>query len=218
MSIIEKYIGIIKSLTDNGIEFRTCFFISEHTAITAKHVVDKGNVDYTLKANNKIVSFKQEQISDSESNNYDIINFNEIIFDYFEYDSVKFNINFQIQDTQALPWSSIGYVQENGEIYKKHIGGSFCSKCLEKYEYVLSDPKPQRQTYKGMSGSPVIINNLIVGVLQVQEFVEGKPENLYITSSREFAELLDFRLNPKDVYNNILIPKKFMMVYSTYPV
>ena len=208
MSIIEKYIGIIKSLTDNGIEFGTCFFISEHTAITAKHVVDKGNVDYTLEANNRIVSFKQEQISDSESNNYAIINFNEIIFDYYEYDSIKFNINFQIQDAQALPWSSIGYVQENGKICKKHIGGNFCSKCLEKYEYVLSSPIPLRQTYKGMSGSPVIINNLIVGVLQVQEFVEGKPENLYITSSREFAGLLDYRLNPEDVYNNILISKK----------
>ena len=208
MSIIEKYIGIIKSPTDNGIEFGTCFFISEHTAITAKHVVDKGNIDYTLEANNRIVSFKQEQISDSESNNYAIINFNEIIFDYYEYDSIKFNINFQIQDTQALPWSSIGYVQENGKICKKHIGGNFCSKCLEKYEYVLSSPIPLRQTYKGMSGSPVIINNLIVGVLQVQEFVEGKPENLYITSSREFAGLLDYRLNPEDVYNNILISKK----------
>lgn len=208
MSIIEKYIGIIKSLTDNGIEFGTCFFISEHTAITAKHVVDKGNVDYTLEANNKIVSFKQEQISDSESNNYAIINFNEIIFDYYEYDSIKFNINFQIQGTQELPWSTIGYVQGEEGICKKHIGGSFCSQCLDEFDCVLSTPTPQRQTYKGMSGSPVIINDVIVGLLQVQEYVEGKPENLYISSSREFAELLDSRLIPKDIYNNILISKK----------
>ena len=208
MSAIEKYLGIIKSTTDSGIDFGTCFFISEHTAVTAKHVVDKENVDYTLEANNKIISFKQEQISVFKSNNYAIINFNEIIFDNYEYDSVKFNLSFQIHDTQALLWSAIGYVQENGEICKKHIGGSFCSQCLETYECVLSIPTPRRQTYRGMSGSPVIINDLIVGLLQVQEFVEDMPENLYVSSSREFAELLDSRLVPGNIYNNTLISKK----------
>ena len=207
MNVIEKYVGLIKSY-NNGTNFGTCFFISEHTAITAKHVVDKDNEKFTIEANNKSISINQDQISYNESNNYAIINFNESVFEYYEYNSVKFNINLQIQGTQMLPWSTIGYVREDEGISKKHIGGCFCSQCLEIYECVLSTPTPRRQTYKGMSGSPVIVNDLIVGLLQVQEFVEDMPENLYVSSSREFAELLDSRLVPGNIYNNTLIPKK----------
>ena len=208
MNMIEKYIGIIKSSTNKGINFGTCFFISEHMAITAKHVVDKDSVSFIIEANNISISINQNQISYNETNNYAIINFNESVFDYYDYNSVKLNINFQIQGTQELPWSTIGYVRGEEGICKKHIGGSFCSQCLDEFDCVLSTPTPQRQTYEGMSGSPVIINDVIVGLLQVQEYVEGKPENLYISSSREFAELLDSRLIPKDIYNNILISKK----------
>lgn len=206
---INDYIGYLNiEFGPKEPESGTCFFIDNKTIVTASHVTNKDNITKLILGYNDT-----EYIINSKKY---IINYkNDCAIIYLYDENIAgpstplsgINISFHIDKYKALNWQSIGYQFPGSGPQKTHIDGRLCDISDNKFDYICSNIIIEQPTYAGMSGSPVIINNSVVGILQAQDYIDGTSKNLYFSSIKIIESYLNKESVLKSVYNNIPFEK-----------
>ena len=211
----ERYIGYIHAPhPKGGKESGTCFFVNANTAIAAAHTFDDTCEPYSL-----YIHGNEYRFGNSDLRLLDqcaIIELKDTPFESYDSKAVSYNLDFNLNCTTNITWEACGYAIENEEETKRYISGQLCSYCPDNYLCVLSQPEPRYPSYCGMSGSPVFINGLLVGILQREQCIQGVPENLYLSAAEEFRSVIPEDAICKYIYNNKFIPPKdYSIQYST---
>ena len=180
---MEDYILKVNSYVNDGeIEFGTGIAIDTNLVITPSHVVigEKN----TIIMNEEV--FEASIISSNE--HFSVLKINENIFTY----ATVFSEDEILDDDSE--WYIHGYIsetQEPHEVIGNGIHRSLIRSGIEKWNCILQNISAgAKNNYSGLSGSPVISHNRIVGILQCQEVVEGKPIELKMASVSMFKDLL----------------------------
>ena len=211
----ERYIGYIHAPhPKGGKESGTCFFVNANTAIATAHTFDDTCEPYSL-----FIHGNEYHFGNSDLRLLDkcaIIELKDTPFENYDSKAVSYNLDFNLNCTTNIIWEAFGYAIENDEETKRYISGQLCSYCPDNYLCVLSQPEPRYPSYCGMSGSPVFIHGLLVGILQREQCIQGIPENLYLSAAEEFRRVIPDDAICKFIYNNKYIPPKdYSKKYST---
>lgn len=209
MLVYEKYIGYIKTQDQNRCAvYGTCFFISANKAVAAAHTFDNTCEPYTIHISGCDYSFTKDDIETPENTQCAILSLEQSVFPDYDISLFSYNLNFNISRVEDYIWNTSGYFMESSDLMKMYrLSGTQCSVSSDDYLCCLIDPRPKSLSYHGMSGSPVFINDLLVGILQVEEYGYDTVENLYLSSATEFKEHLPESAIKKDVYHNQQIPR-----------
>ena len=209
MLVYEKYIGYIKTQDQNRCAvYGTCFFISANKAVAAAHTFDNTCEPYTIHISGCDFSFTKDDIEIPENTQCAILTLEQSVFPDYDISLFSYNLNFNITRAEDYIWNTSGYYMESSDLMKMHrLSGTKCSVSSDDYLCCLINPRPKSLSYHGMSGSPVFINDLLVGILQVEEYGYDTVENLYLSSATEFMEHLHKSAIKKDVYHNQQIPR-----------
>lgn len=180
---MKDYILKVKSYRNDGeIEFGTGIAIAMNLVITPSHVVigEKHSV---------IVENQEIKASIQNSNDH----FTILKLDI---NSLKYATTFsddEILDDESK-WCVFGYIsvsQVPHEITGVGFHVNTTNSGTENWNCILQNTLTgAKNNYSGLSGSPVISHNRIVGILQCQEVVEGKPIELKMASVSMFKDLL----------------------------
>lgn len=122
-----------------------------------------------------------------------------------DFNEKVFNTSFSIKTNTPLPWEAHGYLEENRRY--NPVYGDYCQPGHDKNTYFIYDIKNTHSTYSSMSGSPVIINDMIVGLLQEQKTLQNIPNALNFTTFDEIKDSLKSEMTFKGIYNNIHFEK-----------
>lgn len=182
---MEDYILKVKSYkNDDGIEYGTGIAVAKNLVITPSHVVI-GEKHTIIICENE---FEVSVISDNDLFSILKVKNDDIVLTYattFSYD--------EILDDDSK-WDIHGYIseaQEPHEVTGKGIHLSSVRNGIENWNSILLNISAgAKNNYSGLSGSPVISQNRIVGIIQRQEVVEGKPIVLKMASVSMFKDLL----------------------------
>ncbi len=184
---MERYIVRVKSVIDeNKTEYGTGLFVSNDLVICPSHIVI-GEKHYVIIDDKCIIA---TILSEAES--FSLLRINEKV-PYFASDFS----DDEVLDTDSL-WNIHGFIteiQEPHEITGKgiHISDT-CSESAKWNGILQSIMSGKKNTYKGLSGSPVYSNNRIVGILQCEEIIDGEATELKMATVDRFKTLL-----PSDV-------------------
>ena len=209
MLAYEKYIGYIKTQDHDGrIVYGTCFFIGANKVVAAAHTFNNTCEPYTIHISGCDFSFTKDDIEIPENTQCAILTLEQSVFPDYDISLFSYNLNFNITRAEDYIWNTSGYYMESSDLMKMHrLSGTKCSVSSDDYLCCLINPRPKSSSYHGMSGSPVFINDLLVGILQVEEYGYDTVENLYLSSATEFMEHLPKSAIKKDVYHNQQIPR-----------
>ena len=188
MLVYEKYIGYIKTQDQNRCAvYGTCFFISANKAVAAAHTFDNTCEPYTIHISGCDYSFTKDDIETPENTQCAILTLEQSVFPDYDISLFSYNLNFNISRVEDYIWNTSGYFMESSDLMKMYrLSGTQCSVSSDDYLCCLIDPRPKSLSYHGMSGSPVFIKDLLVGILQVEEYGYDTVENLYLSSATEF--------------------------------
>jgi len=171
--------------------YGTAFLISNQLAITAAHVVDEGNdtnilLTFYIEENDIEVKGKALNLQESLDNNIDavIIQLDKPV-DFFDQEVLFIRPS---RFPEKTPWKSYAYAvkKEYDEPLRGYINNSISHKRETKWdidihcENSLSD-------YKGASGSPLIINEKIAGII-----IQQTNNTLVAVSTRKLKEFLEW--------------------------
>ena len=190
---MERYIVRVKSVIDeNKTEYGTGLFVSNELVICPSHIVI-GEKHYVIIDDKCIIA---TILSEAES--FSLLRINEKV-PYFASDFS----DDEVLDTDSL-WNIHGFIteiQDPHEITGKgiHISDthSESAKCNGILQSIISGKK---NTYKGLSGSPVYSNNRIVGILQCEEIIDGAATELKMATVDKFKTLLP---------SNVIAPNEY---------
>lgn len=178
----------VNKFNKEDIELGTGFFIEKNIIITASHVIDKyynKSSDYLInitpikaKIDRKITVGK---VLECEKNNYvailqleeDIENINPLKFT-LGYDIKRGDEYFAFGHPQSK--RLIGYPVENKIATSINEGQS------TKVNWDLNLTSERIEDFKGFSGSPVIVNNMLVGIVQTESEANGKTISIGMSS------------------------------------
>ena len=167
---IKDYIGnIYVYYTKEQSSIGTAFFIDGETIVTAAHVIR-----YNKNIEKFIIEYKNEKynIENKDTKIVDefaIIRCNDLVKVLPDIPLSRFNISFQIDSFKNIDWEAFGFKSMGAGGLFCHLSGSGCDKNYCKYDYKLTNLNICETTYSGMSGSPVMINGMIVGILQAED-------------------------------------------------
>ncbi len=195
---MEDYILKVKSYRNDGeIECGTGIAIATNLVITPSHVVI-GEKHTIIMAENEI-----EASIISKNDNFSILKTYDNILTY-----VTVFSDDEILDADSK-WYIHGYIseaQEPHEVTGKGIHHSFVRSGIENWNCILQNILAgAKNNYSGLSGSPVISKNRIVGILQCQEIADGARTELKMASVSMFKDLL----TPDVIATNEYIEKLF---------
>lgn len=180
---MEDYILKVKSYKNNGeIEFGTGIAIDTNLVITPSHVV--------IGERHSVIVEDQEINATIQNSN------NHFTILKLDINSLKYATAFsddEILDDESK-WCVFGYIsvsQVPHEITGVGFHVNTTNSGIENWNCILQNTLTGvKNNYSGLSGSPVISHNRIVGILQCQEVVEGKPIELKMASVSMFKDLL----------------------------
>ncbi|NFM45312.1 trypsin-like peptidase domain-containing protein [Clostridium botulinum] len=178
----EEYLLKINSYNDGIlIEKGTGILISNKLIITAEHVVC-GNEHEVCLGDTKI---EAEEIKRA----------NSVVLLKLK-NECNFNIANIFCEDEILDknseWIAKGFISSNQLMHSVTGIGVIKGTTEENiWDYYLTDIKSgQSQNYSGMSGSPVLCNNRIIGILQMQQINENGALGIEMSSVAMFRELL----------------------------
>lgn len=180
---MKDYILKVKSYRNDGeIEFGTGIAIAMNLVITPSHVVI---------GEKHSVILENQEIKASIQNSNDHFTILKL-----DINSLKYATTFsddEILDDESK-WCVFGYIsvsQVPHEITGVGFHVNTTNSGTENWNCILQNTLTgAKNNYSGLSGSPVISHNRIVGILQCQEVVEGKPIELKMASVSMFKDLL----------------------------
>ena len=201
------YIGILKEAGNIGPEkYGNAFFISPDSIITANHTVDN------LKDSNGVVLMLGDRELPIDINRFDpydsldiaIYHFSERIFNRFEdYSFNTANSSFNLVD---YPWQVKGHLKEKTG-YGSFLFSGNRFDLQSPSSIIISGGQSSRAELYGLSGSPVFINNMIVGIVQTAVVRSGEPIIGMIPIKYIENHIADF-LKENNVYSFQAFPPK----------
>ena len=201
-----NYIGMLKNNSDEfGKVSGNGFFISPDTIVTAKHVIEELPEDecaffYQGK------EFKVNPSNVDTIDEYDlaVVRFDTDIVDFFE-EQYAFNTKETFED-ESLFWEMMGYFSHGNYGEKKYLSGRSISgydrDCL-----VCSNFNQPVVELRSMSGSPVIINQMIIGVFIEQAKAYATISHIIIVPISAIAGNISESLKRNNIFNHKEIPK-----------
>lgn len=168
---------------------------AEHILNGSRHIVVLGGVEKSAVIEKKnqtaallkiLPESKQEEVS-GQADNREGVAADERIKDT---DRIKFTEEELL--TEDVPWKVDGFITDEQTTHQMTGTGLLYTECPEQAaDYKLKNIESgYAGNYQGLSGSPVICRNRIVGILQVQNFMERGLLGVEMSSINLFAELL----------------------------
>lgn len=199
---IKKYIGYI---SDGNRQFGNCFVIDKNKAVTATHVVKHQEGLAFFHCNGIKISFDKTKLR--ERKHITVIEFETDVFNWFDSSELRINVDFEANAPEQ-EWISFGYLPCRDEADFSRIGGRGFKEWSDKYPVVLCNPYIQNGSCAGMSGAPVVVEQMIVGVLQAEDINNDEiVENLYFSPIRECTNDINIACIQGNVFHNICFPK-----------
>ena len=203
---IRDYICSISIISNSGkCECSKCgsgFFIYKHCLVTARHVLKDGkgtdNTTVCIKYKNETYTLNDCNLEFTDS--FILVRFGQNIDTLPEFDEKVFNIAFFVEKECPVSWEAHGFLELSRSYHATY--GTYCQNGSDRNNYILSGIKIIDSDYKSMSGSPVVINNMIVGILQKENTTSGVPNSLIFTTLDEIADRLKPETIQERVYNN----------------
>lgn len=225
-------IECVNKLNKDDIELGTGFFVEKNVIITASHVIDK----YYNNSSNYLINItpikakidrkiKVEKVLECKRNNFvTILQLEENIETITP---LKFTLGYNLK--RGDEYFSFGYPQCKrliGYMVENKIATSINENQSRKVNWDLNLTNERIEDFKGFSGSPVIVNNMLVGIVQTQSEANGKTisigmssidiMNNYITKKyyKKYDEILEIQRlknsNQKKIYTIDDIDKKLL--------
>jgi len=185
----------------------TGFLISNKLILTAFHVVkkyEKETIDITFESNDKEFNVKLHDLIDEKYKKLDIaiLELDNFIENYNHIAIVDIPLNTKLE-WQTRGYPSITSVAENILINNDTYINEQRSELHEQSDIHLNINK-KLDDYSGFSGSPLIVNNNVVGIIKKKFDERGVSKELRGLSNKYFIELLE-KVGVK-VHNQFLIP------------
>lgn len=215
-------IECVNKLDNTDIDLGTGFFVEKNIVITASHVIDKyyeNSTDYLIyvKPINANInnSIRVEKVFESERNNFvAILQLEETIEDI---SFLKFTVGYKIK--RGDDYFSFGHPiskRQSGYPIENKVAIPLNENQSKKVNWDLNLSGERLEDFKGFSGSPVIIDDMLIGLVQTESDANGKTISIGMSSidimkdfisddyCEKFDDLLDFKkfisLNPKKIY------------------
>lgn len=189
--IFDKLTNNICKIISSEDSHGTGFLISEKLIITAYHVVKDCKKIKSKFYNNQIFDVKIHNVIDKEYKKLDIaiLELPELI-PYKHIDIIDCKLN------PKTKWISRGYPSSKSENGENLIDdGNYINAQIETLENgkidLNLDFKQKLDSYNGLSGAPLIVDNNIVGIINSQLDEKGKAKELNGLSIKNFMELFD---------------------------
>ena len=161
---IRKYVGYI---LDKENQSGNCLIIDKNKAVTASHVLAHAEGSFLLYCNGFSFSFDKTALRQKMS--VTVIEFEEDIFEWFDSSALKINADFDAT-TSEQEWVAFGHLPCRDEFDFSRIGGKGFNEWSDRYPFVLHNLYIQNGSCDGMSGSPVVVSGMVVGILQADTF------------------------------------------------
>lgn len=198
-------IECVNKFNKEDVELGTGFFIEKDIIITASHVINKyydNSLDYLInvtpikaKIDRKI---KVGKVLECKRNNFvAILQLEETVETI---NPLKFTLGYNIKREDE--YFSFGHPQCRrlvGYPIENKVATSINENQSKKVNWDLNLTSERVEDFKGFSGSPVIINNMLVGIVQTESEANGKTINIAMSSI--------------DIMNNY-IPEKYYKKYD----
>ena len=172
-------IECVNKVDRNDIELGTGFFVDKNIVITASHVINKyyenpSEYDINIipvKANiDKAIKVKKTV--GSERNNY--ISILELEETVETISPLKFTLGYEIKrDDMYFTFGHPQSARKNGFSMENKVATTINEHQSRKIDWVLNLSGERLENFDGFSGSPVIIDNMLVGIIQT-ESLEGR--------------------------------------------
>jgi len=182
----------------------TGFFISNRFIITNSHVVSK-NADIKVKFYNDENLYKVTLVKiDSKYQKLDIA-FLKVQKEVSFYEYIKIdNRELKREEkwiTRGYPSVKSGRAEEMRN--EKHVIHYHLEELDDEgFDIELNFDTSKWSSYRGLSGSPIVVNNCIVGIITNQQ-IEEKSKELYGLSTKYFKELIDEIIKEEQNKNEI---------------
>ena len=181
-------IECVNKFNKEEIELGTGFFVEKNVIITASHVIDKyydNSSDYLInitpikaKIDKKI---KVEKVLECKRNNFvAILKLEENIETI---NPLKFTLGYNIK--RGDEYFSFGHPQCKrliGYPVENKVATSINANQSRKINWDLDLTSERVEDFKGFSGSPVIVNNMLVGIVQTESEANGKTISIGMSS------------------------------------
>lgn len=195
---IKQYIGYI--IGSNG-ETGSFLVIGKNKVVTAAHVIRPMESPIRYFLNDREIAFTGQTVN--YKNELAVILSNTEVFPTFCPEELKINIFLSPEYGDNTPWKCGGYLPRGGEIEFQQIRGRSFSEGGEEYPVVLLDCILRSPSIVGMSGSPVVINDMVVGILQAEDLNnDGIVENLYLSPISDIVDDLDEQCIQPNIFMN----------------
>lgn len=193
----------------------TGFFVDNNIVVTASHVIDnyyenplkydiyitpiKAGIDRDIKVN--------RVINEKNYNNYvSVLELEEGVKDV---DPIKFTLGYEIQ--RGDNYFSFGYPaskREVGLVVENKISTSINEIQSKKVDWDLNIDNKKLKIYRGFSGAPVIINDMLVGMVQTESIENGEAVSIGMSSIEMMKDFIP--VNYCKEYSDIIFIKKTM--------
>lgn len=201
-----KYVGVFVDLSNDYKKlYGNGFLINKYTVVTALHVVEKmQDKKYALIYNEKEYVVNPNNIEELKDYDLALIYFDQNIVDDFE-SQYAFNTKERF-GKEEVDWDIIGYYPIGNNRELRNISGE---RCNPEDSITLSFNKIEglHPDLSGMSGSPVYVNDLIVGVLTDQKTENDVVREVIVTPIHLIQQRIMRALIGKYIYNHKSIPK-----------
>jgi len=199
----------INKLDESDIEFGTGFFVEKNIIITASHVINKyytNPSEYCINIipinANKDKPIKVKKTIENKRNNYvSILELEEVVEEIIP---LKFTSGYEIKRDDS-------YFIFGHPLCKRTVGAKIENKITttineyqsRKANWDLNLSDERVEDFDGFSGSPVVINNMLVGIVQTESKANGKTLSIGMSSI--------------DIMKNF-IPDEFCKEYNVFNI
>ena len=203
MLAIKKYVGYI---TDSKKNIANCLVIDKNKVATAAHAIKDGIQNFVFHYENIVIPFDRTAVTLKK--NWAIINFDSEICESFQTDELKFNVCFMSENDENTKWDAFGFLPVNEEVEFRCLEGESFYGNHGKYPVNLMNCKVRTLSVEGLSGSPVTVNDMVIGILQAQDLNNDEfVDNLYLSPVGEIMEELNQCCIQTDVFSNLHIDR-----------
>lgn len=190
-------IECVHNSNDKDIELGTGFFITNNIIITASHVINNYYNNPSVYSINVMPvkaeinrRIKVKRVMESKRNNFISILELEETVEIVE--PLKFTVGYPIKRGNA--YFSFGHPECRrlfGHPLENVIATNINKNQSRKIDWDLCLNNERVEDFKGFSGSPVIINNMLVGIVQTESDANGKTISIGMSSVDSMKQYID---------------------------
>ncbi|MCI9258717.1 MAG: trypsin-like peptidase domain-containing protein [Romboutsia sp.] len=204
-------------------EFGTGFFIDKDKVVTASHVINKyytNPSDYYINVIHIKAGIDKEikVVKNIELKQNNFVSILELEEEVENINLLKFTSGYEVKIDDK--YYTFGFPQQRrsgGIPIENKIETSINEMQSRKIDWSLSLSGERLEDFKGLSGSPVIINNMLVGIIQTQSEANSKTTSLGISSISMMKEYIseEFIQDIHDIFDiNRIIDADEYRVFS----